>query len=89
MTPEEKSLLERTHALAVENNHILHSLRRSDRLSLVFRIFYWVVILVVSFGSYVVIQPFLKSFINASAMSQTGPLEASQAINQIKAMLPK
>ncbi len=89
MTPEEKSLLERTHKLAEENNHILRGLRRSDRLSLAFRIFYWVVIIALSFGSYLVIQPFLTNIMNSSAMSQTGPVQASQAINQIKAMLSK
>ena len=59
MTPEEKSLLERTHKLAEENNKILHGIRRSNRISAFMRIAYWTVIIVLSFGAYYLIQPYL------------------------------
>jgi hypothetical protein len=61
MTPEERSLLERTAALTEENNKMLRSIRRSGRISLGMRIAYWVIILLLSFGAYWAIQPFVQS----------------------------
>jgi uncharacterized protein (UPF0333 family) len=63
MTPEERSLLERTYKMAEENNDILKSIRRANRLSLAFRVLYWVVILGVSYGAYYFIQPYLQSML--------------------------
>jgi hypothetical protein len=60
MTPEERSLLERTYKLSEDNNQILHSIRRSNRLAAVARVFYWIVIIVVSFGAYYFIQPYFN-----------------------------
>lgn len=61
MTPEERSLLERTHKLAEENNELLHSMRRMSRISTIGRIVYWVVILIAGFGAYYLIQPYVES----------------------------
>ena len=61
MTPEERSLLERTASLAEENNKMLRSIRRSGRVALAMRIGYWVIILVLSFGAYYFIQPYVES----------------------------
>jgi len=60
MTPEEKSLLERTHKLAEENNAILHSLRRSACWSTIFKVIYWIVILGLSVGAFYAIQPYVN-----------------------------
>ena len=62
MTPEERSLLERTYKLAEENNTLLHSMRRMSRISTIARVLYWGVILVASFGAYYLIQPYVQSF---------------------------
>ncbi len=61
MTPEERSLLERTASLTEENNKMLRSIRRSGRISLGMRIGYWVVIILLSLGAYWVIQPLVQS----------------------------
>ncbi|MDB5238996.1 MAG: hypothetical protein JWO00_331 [Candidatus Parcubacteria bacterium] len=63
MTPEEKSLLERTYAIAEENNGMLKSIRRTGRLALLARILYWVVILGVSVGAYYFIQPYINQLV--------------------------
>jgi hypothetical protein len=60
MTPEERSLLERTASLVEENNKILISLRRSGRWSLAMRIGYWAIIIVLSFGAFYFIQPYVQ-----------------------------
>lgn len=61
MSPEEKSLLERTYKMAEENNTILKSLRRSARWNTVFKVFYWVIIIGLSLGAYYLIQPYLEA----------------------------
>lgn len=70
MTPEEKSLLERTHKLAEENNEILRKMRRSNRWSIALRIFYWIIILGLAFGAYYFVQPYATSLMEA--MDQLG-----------------
>lgn len=59
MTPEERSLLERTHQLVEENNEILRSMKRRARLGTAIRVFYWAVIIGISFGAFYFIQPYL------------------------------
>jgi hypothetical protein len=61
MTPEEHNLLERTLKLAEENNAMLKSIRRSNRLSVIMRVVYWVVILGLSYGAFFFIQPYINS----------------------------
>lgn len=72
MNPEERSLLERTHKLAEENNEILRSIRRTNRFSLALRITYWVIIIVVSFGAYYLIQPYVETLLGSYNQIQSG-----------------
>ena len=64
MTPEEKSLLERTYKMAEENNRILLSIRRSARWSSVMRYVYWFVIIALSVGAYYFIQPYVNFLVS-------------------------
>jgi hypothetical protein len=72
MTPEEKSLLERTHKLAEENNEILHSIRRTNRFAVIARVVYWVVILLIGFGAFYFIQPYFTALMGATGQTETG-----------------
>jgi hypothetical protein len=72
MTPEERSLLERTAALVAENNVILRKMRRSSRWQMVFQIGYWVLIIALTFGAFYFIQPYIDSLTGA-----LGDLEGS------------
>jgi len=65
MSPEEKSLLERTYKIAEENNVILKSMRSTARWGLALRVSYWVLIIALSFGAYYFIQPYLESLYGA------------------------
>ena len=89
MTPEEKSLLERALAISEENNKILRGLRNSHRTAVFLRIFYWIVILVVSYGSFLAIQPIFNSLLNMVGQSQGSPAQSKQVVDQIRAYLPK
>ncbi|MEK7575084.1 MAG: hypothetical protein AAB511_02540 [Patescibacteria group bacterium] len=59
MNPEERRLLERAVTLSEENNNILRGIRRANRLGFIWKIVYWIVILAVSYGAYVYIQPYV------------------------------
>lgn len=65
MQPEERELLQKMYALVEENNKILHKMRRSALLTSVFQIFYWVMILGLSFGAFYFIQPYINNVIGA------------------------
>jgi len=84
MTPEEKSLLERTYKLAEENNSLLHSMRRSARLANIMRIAYWAVIILASVGAYYAIQPYLNFLVGSlqSIGGLTGNVESANAAVQ-------
>ncbi len=71
MTPEEKSLLERTYVLAEENNSILRKMRRANRWSTTFSIIYWVVIIGAGLGAYYALQPYLMSAIKVINQGQS------------------
>lgn len=65
MNPNEKELLQKTYELSEENNKILRSIRRSNRLSSFFRIIYWVLIIGISIGAYYYIQPYVDAMIKS------------------------
>jgi len=64
MNPEEKALLEKTYELSKENNKILKSVRRSNRWSAFFKVFYWMIIISISIGAFYYIQPYIDTFMN-------------------------
>ena len=71
MSPEEKSLLERTYKMVEENNSILRSIRRSNRFSSLMRLLYWIVIIALSYGAYYYIQPYVKTALGLYDQVQT------------------
>ena len=92
MTPDERSLLERTAALAAENNKILRSIRRSTHISTAMSIFYWVIIIGLSVGAYYYIQPWITDMIgvlNKANNIQSNVTAAQGATDQLKSLLEK
>ncbi len=87
MTPEEKSLLERTLKLSEENNNILRKMRRSARISSLFHIFYWVVIIGLSVGSYYFIEPYFSALPNLMNAVQGDQTSTNSALQQIQSLL--
>ncbi|MDO8590901.1 MAG: hypothetical protein Q7R65_02895 [bacterium] len=59
MNPEEKILLQRAVDLSEENNNILRGIRRGNRFGLAWKVFYWIVIIALSYGAYVYLQPYV------------------------------
>lgn len=89
MTPEERSLLERTASLTEENNKILLSIRRSSRISLALRVMYWVVIILVSFGTFYFIQPYVETMTNLlnGGANNDGAVQSQSSTSLLKSLL--
>ncbi len=92
MSPEEKSLLERTYKLCEENNTILLSLRRANRIGTAVKIFYWVVIIGLSVGAFYFIQPYINFMSNALGVGDNGgenvdALQSQNLINNLQELL--
>jgi len=79
MNPEERSLLERTYKMTEENNEILKSLRRTSRLGIVMKVFYWVVIVGTTLGAFYFIRPYIDFLANGLGvnMDNTGGANVS------------
>lgn len=63
MSPEEREMLEKSLALAEENNKMLHSMKRSMMWARVMRIVYWTILLGSAVGAYYFIQPYVDQII--------------------------
>jgi len=50
--------------LTIENNRMLHAIQRRARWSMAWRIFYWIVITGIAFGSFIYLQPYLEKVTN-------------------------
>lgn len=81
MSPEERELLNRSVALAEENNNILHAMRRSMRLQRIMTLVYWVFIIGSAVGAYYIIQPYLADMINIYG-SAGSVLDSYNSINR-------
>ncbi len=65
MSPEEKELLNRAVELGEDNNKILHSMRRSQRIASFMRVVYWVFIIGSAVGAYYFIEPYVDGIVDA------------------------
>lgn len=59
MSPEERELLNKSVALAEENNKMLHSMRRSMRMGNIARGVYWIFIIGSAVGAFYLLQPYI------------------------------
>jgi len=78
MTPEERSLLESTHELALENNKLLQSIRRTHRFGVAIKIFYWVVIIALSVGAYYFVSPYVNMLTGLYSQGSGGAMNNIQ-----------
>ena len=79
MSPEEKHLLERAVFLGEENNKILHGIRRGARFGLAWKIFYWILIIAISYGTYVYVQPYVDQLMKVFG----GPKGLEKLLNNL------
>jgi len=59
MDPRERDMLKRALELSEENNEMLKGIRRSMRVSMLFKTIYWVVVIGIAVGAFYLIQPYV------------------------------
>jgi hypothetical protein len=84
VTPEQEKQLKEALELARENNQILRKMRRSMIWNRIFKFFYLLVILAVTFGAYYFIQPYLDGALGA----YQNVVGTSQKVQQTGSNLP-
>jgi hypothetical protein len=84
MTPEERSLLQRTYALVEENNVILRGIRRANRWGVAIKIFYWLVIIGVTLGAFYFVQPYIETTLNLVDQAQESIRTINGNIDQVQ-----
>ncbi len=81
---EVKELVRQNIALAQENNHMLHAMRRSARWGTILRWGWWILIFVVSgVAYYTYVQPYVTKIENAYTSVQAGAQQAADWQSQI------
>ncbi|MEI6528548.1 MAG: hypothetical protein WCO10_02655 [bacterium] len=84
MNPEERKTLYETAELVQENNNILRGMRRSARFAVIWKIFYWALILGFAYQGYVMVQPYL----NAMIQTYTEMQKNLQSIKDVGSKIP-
>ena len=82
MDPESKDLLQKTFALAEENNKMLRHIRRSQKRTTIMNIIYWLIIIGITVGAFYFLQPYInqiEAFIKSSGIT----------LNKIGSYLPR
>jgi hypothetical protein len=64
MDPETKKLLNESLEVEKDNNEMLKKIVRNQRLTNIYRVVYWGIIIFSSVGAYYFIQPYLSSVVN-------------------------
>jgi hypothetical protein len=84
VTPEEKSLLERTYRLAEENNKMLRKMRRAERWRSLFQGLYWLFIVGLTVGAIYYVQPYITAFTNVFKGASTTSGTSSQNLSMLQ-----
>ena len=95
MDPEIKNLLEENLKLSKENNELLLKVRRVQKWAQYSRIFYWVIILGITYGAFYYLQPYLDSLLNVytggvgniSDINNVGDIKKNIDVNQMKDLI--
>jgi hypothetical protein len=64
MDPEAKELLKKNLEVEEENNQMLKKMVRNQKLTNIYRVVYWSIIIFSSLGAYYFIQPYLSNLLN-------------------------
>ena len=94
MDPKEKALLEEVVELSRENNKMLKKMHRSMRVSKIFRVIYWIIIIGSMLGLYYYLQPFLDNLKEAyngifSMFGKDGGAASSVSIPSVDSLLKR
>jgi hypothetical protein len=88
MDPESKKLLEKTFALAEENNKILHKVRSTQKWATWWSVVKVIIIVGVTLGVFYFLEPFVNKFINIWN-NVSGSQQQNLNINPVQDFLKK
>ena len=86
MSPDEKKLLESTYSLAKANNAMLRSMKRSQTISAVLKLCYWVIIIGLTGAAFQLIKPYLNTLEDAVGKVQNVSDNGTKLLNQIQSL---
>jgi hypothetical protein len=73
MDSETQTLLKQNIELTKENNLLLQKLIRAQKLSTIYRVVYWMIIILSTFGAYYFIQPYVSGLLHLYTADSTAP----------------
>ncbi len=76
---ELRKMVEETMELSKDNNRILHSIQRRERMTQIMRVVYWLFVLGIAAGAYYYIQPYIDQLTRA----YTGLVETQHKVTDI------
>ena len=80
MTPEERRLIQETLDLSRENNQILKKMRRGQFIGNIIHSLKWVVLIIITIYSWIVIQPYFEQMLSMYTQVQ----DATDSVNSMK-----
>lgn len=86
MSPEDRKTLDEVKNIAEECRDILKRIQRARRLEFAWRVFYWLMILGLAFGSYYFIQPYIDRLMSAYGALQNQVNEVGRINDSIKSI---
>ncbi len=61
MTPDEHKMLVEIREATIQNTMALEKMKRANRIAIGAKIFYWLIIIGISFGAFYFIQPYIDT----------------------------
>ena len=84
MDQEVKNLLEENLKLSKENNGLLLKLYKIQHWARITRVFYWFIIILVTFGSFYFLKPYLGNLMNVYTGGVSGIGNINDVTNSLK-----
>jgi magnesium-transporting ATPase (P-type) len=78
-----RKMVEETMELSKDNNRILHSIQRRERMTQIMRVVYWLFILGITAGAYYYVQPYIDQLVKA----YTGLVDTQHKVADISGKL--
>ncbi len=85
MTQTNQEKLDEMYEIVQENNELLSSLLRREKIAIFFKVVYWVIILGGIFGAYYYAQPYLQTVTNNVGIAQ----QALQKLEALSSGIPE
>lgn len=86
MSPEETELLNKAVELSEDNNKMLHSMRRSQRIASFFRVIYWLFIIGSAVGAYYFIQPYVDQLMEVYGGAKSNLNSVNSLLKNVKSL---